>query len=124
MTPQNYDFRVYQILKPLALRDPPVKIYHNTRDTDYDSQYEDYIVYSSGISNVPRLYGDGRVLLRRCSCDITVSEKGTGNSENSGYLVNLVENLLIQNNIHYTKNSIGYVESTDSMQTTFDFYLI
>ena len=120
----NYTDRLYRILKPLALRDPPVKLYRNTRQTDYDSQNEDYVVFSTGISNRPRLFGDGVVLLRRCSCDITVVERGTGNNENAGYLVDLVENLLKENNIHYNRINVGYEESTDSIQTTFDFYLI
>jgi hypothetical protein len=70
------------------------------------------------------LYGDGKTLLRRCSCDITVNEGGNGNNDSAGYLVNEVEQLLIANNISYTKISLGYVESMDAMQTTFDFYLM
>jgi hypothetical protein len=121
---KDYDKMLFDIIKPLALLENPVKIYHNVVDTDYNSQSKDYIVYSTGITNTPRLYGDGSVLLRRCSCDITVVEGGTGNNDNSGYLVKMVEDLLVQHKIPYTKISMGYVESTDSMQTTFDFYLI
>lgn len=121
---KDYDQILYNIVKPLALRKPPIKIYRNTIDTDYNSQSQDYIVYSSGISNTPRIYGDGKTLLRRCSCDITVNEAGNGNNENSGYLVKLVEDLLIENGISYTKVNLGYIENQDSMQTTFDFYLI
>lgn len=124
MIVKDYDQLLYNILKPLVLKENPVKIYRNVIDTDYNSQPHDYIVYSSGLSNNPRLYGDGKVVLRRCSCDITVSEMGTGNNENSGYLVKMVEEILIENNIAYNKIDLGYVESTDSMQTTFDFYLI
>ena len=89
-----------------------------------NSQTSDYVVYSTGISNTPKLYGDGKILLRQCSCDVTVNEAGNGNSENAGYLVKKVEEILQKANIHYTKVSIGYIESSDSMQTTFDFYLI
>ena len=124
MAIKDYDQILYNILKPLVMRDDPVKLYRNVIDEDYDSRPQDYVVYSSGLSNNARVYGDGKVLLRRCSCDITVNESGTGNNENSGYLVNLVENILIENNIHYTKVSLGYIESENSMQTTFDFYLI
>ena len=120
---KDYDQMLFDILKPLVTGDKPVTIYRNVVDTDYDSQTDDYIVYSTGISNTPKLYGDGKVLLRKCSCDISVIERGTGNNDNAGYLVSQVENLLISNNISYTKVDIGYVESTDSMQTTFDFYL-
>lgn len=118
---KDYNQILYDIIKPLALRTPPVKIYRNAIDSDYDSQPDDYIVYSTGLSDNPFIYGDGKVLMRKCSCDITVSEKGTGNNENAGYLVKLVEDLLVENNIHYMKINVGYVESTDSMQTTFDF---
>ena len=121
---KDYNQLLYNILKPLAIMDNPIKIYRNVIDTDYNSQPHDYVVYSTGISNTPRLFGDGKVLARRCSCDVTVNEAGTGNNENSGYLVNMVENLLIEQGIAYTKINLGYVESTDSMQTTFDFYLI
>lgn len=124
MTIAEYELRLFQILKPLAQRDPPVKVYKNTRDTDFNSQDEDYIVYSVGVSNVPRLYGDGRVILRRCACDITVSERGSGNNETAGYLTTLVENLLNDAGISYNIVPVGYVESTDSIQTTFDFYMI
>lgn len=121
---KDYDDILYNILKPLVIREDPIKLYRNVIDTDYDSQPHDYVVYSTGLSNTPKLYGDGKVLLRRCSCDITVNESGTGNNENSGYLVKMVEDLLEQAKISYKKISLGYVESTDSMQTTFDFYLI
>ena len=124
MIVKDYDQILYNILKPLVLQDNPVKLYRNVIDTDYNSQPHDYVVYSTGFSNTPRLYGDGKVLARRCSCDITVNELGTGNNENSGYLVKTVEDLLVNNHIPYTKISLGYVESTDSIQTTFDFYLI
>ena len=121
---KDYTQMVYEIIKPLALRTPPVKIYRNVIDEDYDSRPDDFIVYKSGISNNPKLYGDGKVLLRRCSCDITVNERGTGNNDSAGYLVKLVEELLESHNISYTRVDLGYVESMDSMQTTFDFYLI
>lgn len=120
---KDYTQMVYEIIKPLALLENPVKIYRNVIDEDYDSRPDDFIVFKSGISNTPSIYGDGKVLTRRCNCDITVNERGTGNNENAGYLVNLVEELLQKNNIHYTRSDIGYVESMDSMQTNFDFYL-
>lgn len=121
---KDYDDLLYNILKPLVLGDNPVKLYRNVIDTDYNSQPHDYVVYSSGISNTPILYGDGKTLLRRCSCDVTVNEAGTGNNDNAGYLVKMVEYLLQKSGISYTKIFLGYVESTDSVQTTFDFYLI
>lgn len=124
MIVKDYDAILYSILKPLVLKDDPIKLYRNVIDEDYNSQPHDYVVYSSGLSNNPRLYGDGKPIARRCSCDITVNELGTGNNENSGYLVKLVEDILVQNGISYTKVNLGYVEQTDSMQTTFDFYLI
>lgn len=120
---KDYTQMVYEIIKPLALLENPVKIYRNVIDEDYDSRPDDFIVFKSGISNTPGIYGDGKVLTRRCNCDITVNERGTGNNEHAGYLVNLVEGLLQKNNIHYTRSDIGYVESMDSMQTNFDFYL-
>lgn len=122
MIVRDYDKMLYSILKPLVL-EHKINLYHNVVDTDYDSQPKDYVVYSTGISNIPRLYGDGKVLMRRCSCDITVNEVGTGNNANSGYLVRLVEDILIQNSIAYSRHDLGYIESFDSMQTTFDFYL-
>lgn len=120
---KDYTQLVYEIIKPLALRTPAIHIYRNVIDEDYDSRPDDFIVYKSGISNTPKLYGDGKTLLRRCSCDITVNERGTGNNDNSGYLVKLVEDLLQEHGISYTRVDLGYVESMDSMQTTFDFYL-
>ena len=121
---KDYTQMVYEIIKPLALLDNPVKIYRNVIDEDYDSRPADFIVFKSGITNTPHIYGDGKVLTRRCNCDITVNERGTGNNENAGYLVNLVEDLLQKNNISYMRTDLGYVESMDSMQTNFDFYLI
>ena len=121
---KDYSQMVYNIIKPLVLREDPVKIYRNVIDEDFNSRPRDFVVYSSGVSNSPRLYGDGKTLIRRCNCDITVNEGGNGNNDNAGYLVNEVEQLLIANNISYTKISLGYVESMDAMQTTFDFYLM
>ena len=91
MIERDYNQLLYEILKPLVMGDNPIKLYRNVIDTDYNSQPHDYVVYKSGLSNTPRLYGDGKVLLRRCSCDITVNELGTGNNDNAGYLVKLVE---------------------------------
>lgn len=124
MIVKDYNDLLYNILKPLVIGENPVKLYRNVIDTDYNSQPHDYVIYSSGLSNTPRVFGDGKVLARRCSCDITVNELGTGNNDNSGYLVKRVEELLVENNISYTKVTLGYVEDTDSIQTTFDFYLI
>lgn len=128
---KDYDQMLYDILKSLVTdfegnllpEGERVQLYRNSVDTDMNSQSQDYVVYSTGISNTPRIYGDGKVLTRRCSCDITVNEAGNGNSENSGYLVRKVEEILAEKNIPYTKVSLGYIESSDSMQTTFDFYL-
>ena len=120
---KDYDKMVYDIIKPLALIENPIKIYRNAIDEDANSRPKDFIVYSSGLSNTPALYGDGKVLIRKCSCDITVNEGGDGNNDSAGYLINAVEQLLIDKNIHYNKVNLGYVESVDSMQTTFDFYL-
>lgn len=124
MTIKDYDQMLFDILRPLVIVENPIKLYRNVIDEDYNSQPHDYVVYSSGLSDTPRVYGDGKVLARRCSCDVTVNELGNGNNEKAGYLVKMVEEVLIQNNIHYTKINLGYIESTDSMQTTFDFYLI
>ena len=121
---KDYSQMVYELIKPLALLPDPVKIYRNVIDEDFNSRPRDFVVYSSGISNSPRLYGDGKTLLRRCNCDITVNEGGDGNNDSAGYLVNMVEEQLQKNNISYTKVNLGYVESMDAMQTTFDFYLM
>lgn len=122
---KDYDQMLYDILKPLVTgEDNPVRLYRNTVTDDYDSQPEDYVIYSTGISNTPRIFGDGKVLARRCSCDVTVNEMGNGNNETAGYLIRRVESLLIAAGIAYTKINLGYIESMDSMQTTFDFYLI
>ena len=123
MNIKDYDLMLFEILRPLVIGDDPIKLYHNVIDEDFDSQTLDYVVYSTGLSDTPRLYGDGKVVLRRCSCDITVNEAGTGNNENSGYLVRRIEEILIQNRISYTKTKLGYIESTDSTQTNFDFFL-
>jgi hypothetical protein len=123
MAIKDYDLTLFNILKPLVDREDPVKLYHNVIDEDFNDHPQDYVVYSTEISNTPRVYGDGKVLLRRCSCDVTVVELGTGNNTQSGYLFRQVEQLLIDNNIRYTKVNLGYDESTDSMQTTFDFYI-
>lgn len=121
---KDYDAILYGMLKPLVTQENPINLYHNVIDEDYNSQPEDFVVYKTGISNTPKVYGDGKILIRKCNCDITVSELGSGNNENSGYLVKQVESILQEHNISYTKISLGYVDSTDSMQTTFDFYLI
>ena len=120
---KDYDAILYSILKPLVVKENPITLYHNVIDEDYNSQPKDFVVYKTGISDSPIIFGDGKVLLRKCDCDITVSELGTGNYDNSGYLVKQVEEILQNNNITYTKVSLGYVESTDSMQTSFDFSL-
>lgn len=124
MIVKDYDAILYSILKPLVIGSDPIKLYRNVIDEDYNSQPHDYVVYSSGLSNNPRLYGDGKTITRKCSCDIVVSELGTGNNENSGYLVNRVEELLIKHNISYMKVNLGYIEQTDSIQTAFDFYIL
>ena len=121
---KDYTQMVYNLIKPLALKENPVRIYRNVIDEDFNSRPRDFVVYSSGVSDSPRVYGDGKVLARRCNCDITVNEGGDGNNDTAGYLVAMVEDLLQKQNIHYTKVSLGYIESMDSIQTTFDFYLI
>ena len=121
---KDYNQLCYDILKPLALEENPPKIFRNSIDTDFNSQPLDYIVYSTGISDVPRVFGDGVTQLRRCNCDITVNEAGNGNRDDSGHLVKRVEELLVARKIAYTKTTIGYIEASDSIQTNFDFYLM
>jgi hypothetical protein len=115
---------LYNILKPLVTREDPVKLYRNVIDEDFNSRPRDFVVYKADITNSARVYGDGKVLIRRCNCDITVNEGGDGNNDSAGYLVNLVEEILQRNNVKYTKVGIGYIPDMDAMQTTFDFYLI
>lgn len=129
---KDYNALLYNILKPLLLddkgnlvpEDERIQLYRNSVDTDYNSQKIDYVVYSTGLSDTPRVYGDGKTLARRCSCDVTVNEAGNGNRDDSGYLVSKVEKLLKAKDISYTKITLGYIESSDSIQTTFDFYLM
>lgn len=119
---KDYDQLVYDILKPLVISNNPADVYLNNLTVDENSQPKDYILYRTNISNRARLYGDGKVITRQCACDILVNEQGNGNNDNAGYLVNQVEQLLINHNIHYTKASI-YNEYMNSIQTTFDFFL-
>lgn len=110
------------VLKPILLEDNSIHIYRNAMGEDYDSQPDDFIIYSTMVTT-PKIFGDGKVLVTRCSCDITVHEKGDGNNENAGYLISKVREQLIKANIPHTENNLGYIESMDSMQTNFDFYL-
>ena len=121
---RDYDQMLYNILKPLVLENPPVRLYRNSVDVDLNSQANDYVVYSTGLNNYPRVYGDGKTLARRCSCNITVIEAGDGNNDNAGYLVNKVEALLQARQMSYARIDVGYVEPADSMQTTFEFYIM
>lgn len=122
---KDYELILYNtIIKPLVLSKPDLKVYKNAINEDYDSRPDDFIVYQAGMSDKPVVYGDGKVLIRRCSCDITVNEAGDGNNENAGYLVRMLEDILQEKNIHYTKVALGYIEALDSMQTTLDFNLI
>lgn len=121
---KDYNQMVYDlVLKPILLEDSSIHIYRNAMGEDFNSQPDDFIIYSTGVTT-SKIFGDGKVLARRCSCDITVNEKGDGNNDNAGYLISKVREQLIKAGISYTETNLGYIESQDSMQTNFDFYLI
>ena len=120
---KDYEQLLYNILKPLVTGSDPIKLYKNVITEDYNSQPHDFVVYTAEISNTPRVYGDGKVIVRSCNCDITVNEQGTGNYTESGYLAKKVEELLNKNNISYVKRHLGYIENMDSVQWNFEFYL-
>ena len=117
---KNYDQILYDILKPLAAY---TRLYLNDLPVDENSQPEDFVLYRTGVSNTAKIYGDGKVLLRRCACDVLAVEQGDGNKKNSGYLFDMVEQVLIDNNIKYTRTSSGYDNTTDTVQVAFDFLL-
>lgn len=122
MIPKDYNQILFNILKPLL--DQGVNLYLNTVSEDEDSQPLDFVVYRTGVVDTALVYGDGKCQLRECECDVIVNEYGTGNSENSGYLVKLVENQLIQNGISYKKYFPGVELKSNTTQTTFTFVLI
>lgn len=117
---KNYDQILYDILKPLAR---VVPLYLNDVPVDENSQPKDFVLFRTGISNTAKLYGDGKVLLRRCACDVLAVEQGDGNNSTSGYLFDAVEQVLTDNNIKYTRTSSGYNKDTDDIQVAFDFFL-
>lgn len=116
---KDYDQILYDLLKPLATK---AKVYLNSLNEDENGQPKDYIIYRTNISNTPSLFGDGKILKRKCNCDILVVEKGNGNGTKSGYLIKEVEQLLINNNIKYTKMNL-YDNNVDCIQSVFDFFL-
>lgn len=126
---KDYDQILFNILKPLAFDDEEnalpdgIKLYLNRIPEDFNSYPLNFIVYRSNITNTASQYGDGKVLFRKSNCDIMVNESGDGNQKDSGKIANQVEQLLIDHNIKYTRVNMGYVPDTDSIQTTFDFYL-
>ena len=117
----EYELKIWNMLKNAGLKDDS---YLNVMDKDADSAPTTYIVYRANVSNVPKVFGDGKVLKRTCACEIYVYEQGTGNKRTSGNKTAEVETMLKTNNIVYNKYTSGYDKTIDAIQTTFDFNLI
>ena len=118
---KDYEQMIFQMLKPLVAKGH--RVYLNTVDEDEDDQPLDFIIYRANVSNYVAVYGDGVPQLRNSDCDIIVNEYGTGNNENSGYLVKLVEQILIDNEISYIRIGGLELDENSSVQTTFSFTL-
>lgn len=118
---KDYEVQLFQLLKPLVSKG--YRIYLNTVDEDEDDQPLDFIIYRANVANYVGVYGDGAPQLRKSDCDIIVNEYGTGNNENSGYLVKAVEQILVDNEISYIKNGGLELGENSSVQTTFSFTL-
>lgn len=117
----EYELRIWNMLKNAGLKDDS---YLNVMDKDADSAPTTYIVYRANVSNVPKIFGDGKVIKRTCACEIYVFEQGTGNKRTAGNKTAAVEAMLKDNNIVYNKYTAGYDKTIDAIQTTFDFNLI
>lgn len=120
MIVKNYEQILFEMLKPIA--EDGHRVYLNTVQEDEDDQPEDFIVYRT-VTSYGKVYGDGLAQLRACDCDIIVNEHGTGNSEESGYLIRLVEEILNQKEVTYTKSKFLDLDENSSVQVTFSFTL-
>ena len=118
---KDYEAQIFQMLKPLVTQG--VQVYLNTVDEDEDDQPLDFVLYRANVANYASVYGDGVAQIRNSDCDIIVNEYGTGNNEGSGYLVRLVEQILVDHEISYIRTSGLELGENSAVQTTFSFTL-
>ena len=98
---------LWSIVSPLAAEIP---VYKEIMSEDENSTPESYLLIRSDITNGGRIYGDGKVLLRRSNCDITLVSKSKGDVSTDIHNVNKakVEALLRAADAEYTGYNLGY----------------
>ena len=98
---------LWGIVSPLAAEIP---VYKEIMSEDENSTPESYLLIRSDITNGGRIYGDGKALLRRSNCDITLVSKSKGDVSTDIHNVNKakVETLLRAADAEYTGYNLGY----------------
>ncbi len=98
---------LWSIVSPLAAEIP---VYKEIMSEDENSTPESYLLIRSDITNGGRIYGDGKALLRRSNCDITLVSKSKGDVSTDIHNVNKakVEALLRAADAEYTGYNLGY----------------
>ena len=76
---------LWSIVSPLAAEIP---VYKEIMSEDENSTPESYLLIRSDITNGGRIYGDGKALLRRSNCDITLVSKSKGDVSTDIHNVN------------------------------------
>lgn len=98
-----------------------ITIYRETMQEAEKNVPESYILLRSQVVDDPRVYGDGKTLIRSASCDIILVTKGYGDDSTDLHNTNKtkIRNHLKNQDISFTEVNVGYDRDRGTTEHTF-----
>lgn len=108
---------MWEIVKSLS---SDIEIYKETMDEDEDSTPDSYLLLRSDITNTPRMFGDGRTMIRRSDCDVILVTKGVNTNSTDTHNINKskVEAVLKASDLAFSSYNLGYDDKIKSTEHT------
>lgn len=110
---------IWDLVKPLL---GEIEVYKRAMDEDEDSIPDSYILLRSDVTDTPKIFGDGRTLIRSSDCDIILVTKGVNANSNDLHNINKtkVDAVLDSAGINYASYDLGYDDKSKSTQHTWN----
>ena len=101
---------LWELVSPISEKIP---VYREIMDEDENSVPQSYLLIREGITDSPRLYGDGQAMRRMNNATLILVSNSTGSRSNDVHNKNraIVKELLDKEGVSYTGYNHGYNET-------------
>ena len=101
---------LWELVSPISEKIP---VYREIMDEDKNSVPQSYLLIREGITDSPRIYGDGQAMRRMNNATLILISNSTGSRSNDIHNKNraIVKELLDKEGVSYKGYNLGYNES-------------